>query len=263
MTRTTLPRVASEPVAGAIADEAESDEDEAEDQPGVVRADQAAGGERRPRRRGRRGGRRRRGGPEDGLAGSIADELGPTSAPEATSAVADFDGYSPQPVSLPEVEPETLAPPPEQHAGRACSAGTGAGSRVYSVTTETETAQEAEAPRRDGVRPCAKKSASWPMPSRKQRRRPSTTARPSLRRPAAAEPAPAGPPPRKTPNPAKPAGGRAVSVTANRRSRISETKKPPGKTGRFFLCDRHSSRAFTVIPGQPAGLNPNPDEFMR
>ena len=36
------------------------------------------GDERRPRRRGRRGGRRRRGGPEDGLAGSIADELGPS-----------------------------------------------------------------------------------------------------------------------------------------------------------------------------------------
>ena len=66
------------PDAIAIADieEGESEEDEAEEQPGQVRADQAAGGERRPRRRGRRGGRRRRGGPEDGLAGSIADELG-------------------------------------------------------------------------------------------------------------------------------------------------------------------------------------------
>ena len=74
--------------------------------PAPVRADQAAGGERRPRRRGRRGGRRRRGGPEDGLAGSIADELGPTSAPEATSAVADFDGYSSQP-SPPVIQPES------------------------------------------------------------------------------------------------------------------------------------------------------------
>src|SRR6267378_422857 len=90
----------------------ESDEDESEEQPGAVRADQAAGGERRPRRRGRRGGRRRRGGPEDGLAGSIADELGPTSAPEATSAVADFDGVSPEPApSL--VHPEPVSQPPQ------------------------------------------------------------------------------------------------------------------------------------------------------
>jgi ribonuclease E len=34
---------------------------------------------------------------EDGLAGSIADELGPTPAPEVTSAVADFDGSASEP----------------------------------------------------------------------------------------------------------------------------------------------------------------------
>ena len=96
-------------IAGA-AEEGETDEDEAEEQPGQVRADQAAGGERRPRRRGRRGGRRRRGGPEDGLAGSIADELGPTSVPEATSAVADFDGYTPPEASPSIVQPESVAP---------------------------------------------------------------------------------------------------------------------------------------------------------
>jgi ribonuclease E len=79
-------------------DDGESDEDEGDDQPGVARGDQPANGERRPRRRGRRGGRRRRGtGPEDGLVGSISDELGPTSAPEAANAVADFDGDSDEP----------------------------------------------------------------------------------------------------------------------------------------------------------------------
>ncbi|MGX9393117.1 Rne/Rng family ribonuclease [Nitrobacteraceae bacterium UC4446_H13] len=57
--------------------------------------EQGEGGERRPRRRGRRGGRRRRGGGEEGLAASIADELAPTSAPEVTEAVADFDGDTP------------------------------------------------------------------------------------------------------------------------------------------------------------------------
>src|SRR6202023_4140587 len=106
------------PVAlpGVVAEENDSDEDEADEQPGIVRSEQGPGGERRPRRRGRRGGRRRRGGPEDGLAGSIVDELGPIPVSEATDAVADFDGYSAEP-SLPVVQPESIAPAPErQHA---------------------------------------------------------------------------------------------------------------------------------------------------
>jgi ribonuclease E len=144
-----IPRVASSPVAiaGAVADESESDEDEADEQPGMAHTDQAAGGERRPRRRGRRGGRRRRGGPEDGLAGSIADELGPASVPEATGAVADFDGYSSEP-SLPMVQPESIAPPPElQHADRGQQ-------EPARAPAEMETVQEAEraARRRSTVR---------------------------------------------------------------------------------------------------------------
>jgi ribonuclease E len=143
------PPIASDLVAtpGAIADEGESDDEESEDQPGTVRADQAAGGERRPRRRGRRGGRRRRGGPEDGLVGSIADELGPTSVPEATNAVADFDGASPEP-SLPVVQPESIAPPAElQHAERGPQ-------EAAPALAQEETAQEAEraARRRSTVR---------------------------------------------------------------------------------------------------------------
>ena len=93
-----IARVASTAIPGAVADEAESDEDEADEQPDVVRADQATG-ERRPRRRGRRGGRRRRGGPEDGLAGSIADELAPPPASEVSDAVADFDEVTPEPAA--------------------------------------------------------------------------------------------------------------------------------------------------------------------
>jgi ribonuclease E len=144
------------PDAIAIADieEGESEEDDAEEQPGQVRADQAAGGERRPRRRGRRGGRRRRGGPEDGLAGSIADELEPTSAPEATSAVADFDGYTPPEPSLPMVQPESIAPPslpepqPADHGQQVARPST------PEETAPEETAQEAEraARRRSTVR---------------------------------------------------------------------------------------------------------------
>jgi ribonuclease E len=109
------PRVAPEAAVaaeGAVADEGEAEEDESDEQPGFARNEQGPNGERRPRRRGRRGGRRRRTGPEDGLAGSITDELGPTSAPEAAAAVADFDGGSAEPAPT-LVEPEPVAPPPQ------------------------------------------------------------------------------------------------------------------------------------------------------
>jgi ribonuclease E len=151
------PHVAAAPVVvdGAMVDESETDEDDAEEQPGgPVRTDQAAGGERRPRRRGRRGGRRRRGGPEDGLAGSIVDELGPTSAPEAASAVADFDGGSPEPY-LPVVQPESIAPPEQQQADRGQQEPARAPAQEETVQeTVQETAQEAEraARRRSTVR---------------------------------------------------------------------------------------------------------------
>jgi ribonuclease E len=110
------PRIPFEAAAipGVIAEESESEDEEADEQTGMVRPDQAAGGERRPRRRGRRGGRRRRGGLEDGLAGSIADELGPSSASEASSAVADFDGNPFEP-STPMPRSEAVAAAPEQH----------------------------------------------------------------------------------------------------------------------------------------------------
>ncbi|HET7023481.1 MAG TPA: Rne/Rng family ribonuclease [Xanthobacteraceae bacterium] len=138
-------------IPGVIADESETDEDESEEQPGQpgqLRADHpAAGGERRPRRRGRRGGRRRRGGPEDGLAGSIVDELRPAPASEAAGAVADFDGAAAEP-SAAELQPEPVAPTPEPlHPDRTPQEA------VHS-TVEAETAQEAEraARRRSTVR---------------------------------------------------------------------------------------------------------------
>jgi ribonuclease E len=137
--------------ADALAEDGEGDEDDSEDQPGEVRTDQAAGGERRPRRRGRRGGRRRRGGPEDGLVGSIADELGPTSVPESTNAVADFDGYTPEPYRpAPQAEPQpaSVAPLPElQHADHSQP-------EAVRAPAQEESAQEAEkaARRRSTVR---------------------------------------------------------------------------------------------------------------
>lgn len=99
--------------AVATEDAEGGDEDGGDEQPGFARGDQAGpGGERRPRRRGRRGGRRRRsGGPEDGLAGSISDELSPAGESEATDAVADFEGHA-------EHEPAGFAEQPEPVAAQ-------------------------------------------------------------------------------------------------------------------------------------------------
>jgi ribonuclease E len=145
-----VPRVASDE-AETIGATDGGGEDGVEDGPegSEVRADQPAGGERRPRRRGRRGGRRRRGGPEDGLVGSIADELGPASVSEASEAVADFDGTPSEPAALPVVQPESIAPAPEQPPAEPAQP------EPVRAPIETETAQEAEraaARRRSTVR---------------------------------------------------------------------------------------------------------------
>ncbi|WP_433995644.1 Rne/Rng family ribonuclease [Bradyrhizobium tropiciagri] len=110
-----LMHVLPEGAEAAPAEDAEGEEDGGDEQSEFARGDQAGNGERRPRRRGRRGGRRRRGtgGPEEGLAGSIADELSPAGEPEATEAVADFDGQfepaptleQPEPVAASDMEP--------------------------------------------------------------------------------------------------------------------------------------------------------------
>jgi len=86
---------ATSPEAAVAAGEGEEDADAEQD--GEEGEEQAARGEQqgsseRRRRRGRRGGRRRRGNGEEGLAGSIGDELNGNTPPEASDAVADFDG---------------------------------------------------------------------------------------------------------------------------------------------------------------------------
>ncbi len=138
------------PAAAEVAspDETDGDEEESEEQPGQARPDQATGGERRPRRRGRRGGRRRRGGPDDGLAGSIVDELGPAPAPEAASAVADFDGYSSQPAQ-PMVEHQTTASPAEQPPVDRASHET---ARTFGESEAAQETERAAARRRSTVR---------------------------------------------------------------------------------------------------------------
>jgi ribonuclease E len=117
-----------------VTDDAFSEEDESDEQPSFAGAEQGQDGDRRPRRRGRRGGRRRRGGGrEEGLAGSISDELTPPPALEAAEAVADFDGrpeaapsiaqqsvpvaqaFQPEPVQ-PRQAPEAIAAAPDEIA---------------------------------------------------------------------------------------------------------------------------------------------------
>jgi ribonuclease E len=156
---TDVPRVAGEAIEGGIAAEnGEADEEEGDEQPGMVHGDQGANGERRPRRRGRRGGRRRRGnGLEDGLAGSIADELGPTSPPEVSAAVADFDGVPSEPApSLAEPEPAWRAAQPSYTAPVQPEPAHSETARAAQVApTAEETAQEADraaARRRSTVR---------------------------------------------------------------------------------------------------------------
>ncbi|MBR1122547.1 Rne/Rng family ribonuclease [Bradyrhizobium lablabi] len=129
----------SEPQEAGVADDGESAEDESEEQAGFARADGQQNGERRPRRRGRRGGRRRRGGgPEDGLAGSIADELAPAPAVEAENAVADFDGGSEPAPTI--VEPEPVAASSEPPPPASAQAEPVAASAPEEAASETEKA---------------------------------------------------------------------------------------------------------------------------
>jgi ribonuclease E len=177
----------------AQAEDGEADEDESEEQPGGMRADAAAGGERRPRRRGRRGGRRRRGGADDGLAGSIADELAPPSTSEAVGAAADLDGYSSEPApTLPEVQPEPIATAPEPH--------------------------QAEQPSHDGDHVSSSESAE-PDTEKAVRRRSTVREKVTLLAeapPAASAPADVGPPEPAPPAPAQPAADPAAESQPRR-----------------------------------------------
>jgi ribonuclease E len=143
-----LPRAPLAAVEGgdAATDTDEGGDDEAEETDGEVRAEQGPGGERRPRRRGRRGGRRRRGGPEDGLAGSISDEPGPTAVSESSFAVADLDGNASEPAPY-ETHSESVAPQFEPHMTEA-AAPPSEGEQPQSEPAPSAVAHEAEKARR-------------------------------------------------------------------------------------------------------------------
>lgn len=116
----TLPEPAM--IAGEGEEDADTEQDGEEGEEQAARGEQQGSGERR-RRRGRRGGRRRRGGNgEDGLAGSIGDELGGNPPSEATDAVADFDGSDSEAApsiahseQIAPAEPQTSQPEPQFH----------------------------------------------------------------------------------------------------------------------------------------------------
>jgi ribonuclease E len=187
------------PAEGTGVDEGDSDEDESEERHSPAQPDQAMSGERRPRRRGRRGGRRRRGGPDDGLAGSILDELGPASTPEATSAVADFDGY-PSPPAQPAAQTEADDAQAEQQPVDRTAPGVS----YPGTEAETQEAEKAAARRRSTVREkvsflanaqpdaAAPLSQSQPEPAPSPAPAPEPVAQPAPQSTSAAQPRRAG-----------------------------------------------------------------------
>ncbi|WP_128925463.1 Rne/Rng family ribonuclease [Bradyrhizobium guangxiense] len=144
----TLPEAAV--TAGEGEEDAESEQDGEEGEEQAARGEQQGGGERR-RRRGRRGGRRRRGGGEDGLAGSIGDELGTNQPSEAADAVADFDGFGSE--AAPSIaqaehtaEPQVSQPEPRAEVQAETPA------QPETVAAEEERADDKAARRRSTVR---------------------------------------------------------------------------------------------------------------
>lgn len=133
-------------------DDADTEQDGEEGEEQAARGEQQGGAERR-RRRGRRGGRRRRGGGEEGLAGSIGDELAANAPPEASDAVADFDSYGNE--AAPSIaqaehvaEPQAAQPEPPAQAQIEAPAQ----SAEPAPTTAEEPADDKAARRRSTVR---------------------------------------------------------------------------------------------------------------
>ncbi|MBN8982600.1 MAG: Rne/Rng family ribonuclease [Rhizobiales bacterium] len=127
------PDISAEAVASpGLADDSEDGDDESEETGNEQTAEtNTEGGERRPRRRGRRGGRRRRGGgngrPEEGIAASVADDIGSPPVSEAADAAADLSGNDAQ-----------------SRDDRPAQAEPGS----HYISTPEDSRQEAEAPRK-------------------------------------------------------------------------------------------------------------------
>lgn len=140
--------------AGEGEEDAESEQDGEEGEDQAARGEQQSSADRR-RRRGRRGGRRRRGGNEEGLAGSIGDELTGNAPPEASDAVADFDGAGGE--AAPSIaQAEHIAEPqftqPEPRAEVRAEAPAQPEPTPAAVAAEEEPADDKAARRRSTVR---------------------------------------------------------------------------------------------------------------
>ncbi|WP_183234153.1 ribonuclease E/G [Bradyrhizobium sp. CIR18] len=137
--------------AGEGEEDAESEQDGEEGEEQAARGEQQGSGDRR-RRRGRRGGRRRRGGGEDGLAGSISDELAANAPSEASDAVADFDGFGGEAApSIAQAE-HTAEPEVSQPEPRAEVQTEAVPAQPQPVAAEEEPADDKTARRRSTVR---------------------------------------------------------------------------------------------------------------
>ncbi|MCP3466304.1 ribonuclease E/G [Bradyrhizobium sp. CCGUVB23] len=180
----TAPTVPEPAMAAGESDEeadAEQEGEETEEQLDQARGEQG-GGERR-RRRGRRGGRRRRGGGEEGLSGSISDELSANLPPEATEAVADFDGLTLETPSIAQTEAtvQPAAPQPEEPADAAP-----APAQSEAAADESTSDSDKAARRRSTVREKVSFFSSQPEPAAEVAQTPTEVAPPA----PAAEPAP-------------------------------------------------------------------------
>lgn len=173
----------------------EGEEDAESEQDGEEGEDQAARGEQqgsadRRRRRGRRGGRRRRGGNEEGLAGSIGDELTGNAPPEASDAVADFDSAGGE--AAPSIaQAEHIAEPqftqPEPRAEMRAEAPAQPEPTPAAVAAEEEPADDKAARRRSTVR----EKVSFLSSSPSEPATPVAQAAEPVAPPPAPEPAPA------------------------------------------------------------------------
>jgi len=178
----TAPTIPEQAMATGESDEeadAEQEGEETEEQLDQARGEQG-GGERR-RRRGRRGGRRRRGGGEEGLSGSISDELSANLPSEATEAVADFDGLTLETPSIAQTEAtvQPAAPQPEEPADAAP-----APAQSEAAADESTSDSDKAARRRSTVREKVSFFSSQPEPAAEVAQAPTEVA------PPAAEPAP-------------------------------------------------------------------------
>ncbi|EJN14542.1 ribonuclease, Rne/Rng family, partial [Bradyrhizobium sp. YR681] len=141
--------------AGEGDEDAESEQDGEEGEEQAARGGEQQGGAERRRRRGRRGGRRRRGGNEEGLAGSIGDELAANAPSEATEAVADFDSASDEAapsIAQAEHTPEPPMAQPEPRAEVQVAAPVQPEPAPASAAADEEPADDKAARRRSTVR---------------------------------------------------------------------------------------------------------------